>query len=66
MLKRTVYTAGHPAEPHAPFPNETMPARNMNGFDRLVKSIFINGPPESTVAKEILHFEYLHTFCAQK
>lgn len=45
---RTVYTAGHPAEPQDPFPNDTIPAKKMNGFERFVKSNFIKGPPEST------------------
>lgn len=44
---RTVYTPGHPINPHGCGPNETMPAKKINGFDRFELSINIKGPPES-------------------
>lgn len=40
-----MYTPGHSLEPQGRGPNDTIPAKNMNGFDRFVKSIIINGPP---------------------
>lgn len=46
-LKLTVYTPGHPTNPHGVGPNETTPAKYTYDFKRSESSIAINGPPLS-------------------
>lgn len=48
-VKITVKTVGRLPDPHGFGSYDKIPARKMNGFDRFVRSIFINGLPRSPV-----------------
>lgn len=66
MLKRrTVYTPGNPGVPQMRGPNETTPTKYEYGFNRLLRSSAMSGPPldpkHESISIKLLQSHLCHT-----